>query len=70
MANLGENLSLQKSFVFTERVKLDFRWELFNALNRVVFNAPDTGITNPTFGRITSQFNNPRQMQFGLKLYF
>jgi hypothetical protein len=49
---------------------MNFRWELFNVLNRVVFDAPDSNITSQTFGRVTSQFNNPRQMQFGLKLYF
>lgn len=70
MNNLNENLSLQKSFQMTERFKLDFRWEMFNIFNRVVFNAPDSSITSSTFGRITSQFNTPRQMQFGLKLYF
>jgi hypothetical protein len=70
MSNLGENVSLQKSFFFTEKVKMDFRWELFNVLNRVVFNQPDNNITSGNFGRITSQFNSPRQMQFGLKLYF
>ena len=70
MNNLNENLSLQKSFQVTERFKLDFRWEMFNIFNRVVFGAPDSGITNSNFGRITSQFNTPRQMQFGLKLYF
>ncbi len=69
-SNLNENVSLSKSFQFTERFKLDFRWEVFNVFNRVVFNAPDSSITSSTFGRITSQFNNPRQMQFGLKLYF
>jgi hypothetical protein len=69
-ANLNENVSLQKSFFFTERVKMDFRWELFNVLNRVVFGPPNSSITSATFGRITSQFNSPRQMQFGLKLYF
>lgn len=69
-ANLNENVSLQKSFQFTERFRLDFRWEVFNVLNRVVFGGPDSSITSPTFGRITSQYNSPRQMQFGLKLYF
>jgi hypothetical protein len=68
-ANLNENVSVQKSFQFTERFRLDFRWEIFNVLNRVVLGPPDTGITSPTFGRITSA-NPPRQMQFGLKLYF
>ncbi len=70
MANLNENVSLQKSFFFTERVKMDFRWEMFNLLNRVVFGAPNSNITSGTFGRITNQFNSPRQMQFGLKVTF
>ncbi|MFN7929927.1 MAG: carboxypeptidase regulatory-like domain-containing protein [Blastocatellia bacterium] len=70
MANLSENVSLQKSFFFTEKFKMDFRWEVFNVLNRVVFGAPNSSITSNTFGRITSQFNSPRQMQFGLKLHF
>ena len=69
-ANLNENISLQKTFSFTETVRLDFRWEMFNVLNRVVFGAPDSNVQSQTFGRITSQFNSPRQMQFGLKLYF
>ncbi len=68
-ANLNENVSLQKSFQFTERFRLDFRWEVFNVLNRVVLGGPDTGITSQNFGRITSA-NPPRQMQFGLKLHF
>ncbi len=70
MANLNESASLQKSFFFTERVKMDFRWEVFNLLNRVVFDAPNSSITSGTFGRITNQFNAPRRMQFGLKLVF
>jgi hypothetical protein len=66
---LNENASLQKSFQFTERFRLDFRWEVFNLFNRVILGGPDSGITSQTFGRITSA-GPPRQMQFGLKLYF
>jgi hypothetical protein len=69
-SNLNENVSLQKSFNFTERVRMDFRWEVFNIFNRVVFGGPEANIASQTFGRITSQYNSPRQMQFGLKLYF
>jgi hypothetical protein len=69
MAILNENASLQKSFQFTERFRLDFRWEVFNLFNRVILGGPDSGITSQNFGRITSAAN-PRQMQFGLKLYF
>jgi Carboxypeptidase regulatory-like domain len=68
-SNLRENVSLQKSFSFTERFRLDFRWEVFNVFNRVVLGGPDSSITSQNFGRITSA-QPPRQMQFGLKLYF
>ncbi|MGE0131815.1 MAG: carboxypeptidase regulatory-like domain-containing protein [Blastocatellales bacterium] len=66
---LNENASLQKSFNFTERFRLDFRWEVFNVFNRVILGGPDSSITSQNFGRITSAAP-PRQMQFGLKLYF
>src|SRR5262249_53402221 len=68
--NLIENVSLGKSFVFTERWRLDFRAEAFNLLNRVVFSAPTSNglnLTNAAFGSVTAQSNNPRQMQLGLK---
>jgi len=35
----------------------------------VVLGGPDSSITSQSFGRITSA-QSPRQMQFGLKLYF
>ncbi len=79
-ANLNENISIAKSFVITERVRLDLRGEAFNVLNRVRFGPP---ITNPaagslslqsqTFGLFTSSgdlLNTPRQLQVALKLYF
>ncbi|MFN0122002.1 MAG: hypothetical protein ACKV2V_16020, partial [Blastocatellia bacterium] len=66
---LNENASLQKTFRFTERFTMDFRWEVFNIFNRVILGGPDTGITSQNFGRIQSAAN-PRQMQFGLKLKF
>jgi len=36
----------------------------------VQFAAPDTNVGDPTFGQITAQANQPRQVQAGLKLYF
>lgn len=68
--NLNENLSLGKSFNFTERMRLDFRAEAFNLLNRVVFGNPGNNINSSTFGVISSQANSPRQMQMALKLYW
>ena len=55
----------------TERQYLDFRMEMFNALNHASWGAPGRDITNPgAFGQITSQVQNPRNIQFGLKYYF
>jgi hypothetical protein len=63
-------VSLGKSFLFTERMHLDFRAEAFNLLNRVVFGNPTNNINSTTFGVISSQANSPRQMQLALKLYW
>lgn len=61
--------SLFKIFSLTEKFRLQFRAEAFNSLNRVRFGSPNTTVTaGANFGRITTQANDPRQMQFGLKL--
>ncbi|MBL8242106.1 MAG: TonB-dependent receptor [Bryobacterales bacterium] len=61
--------SIFKQFAITEKVRLQFRAEAFNSLNRVRFGNPNTTVTaGANFGRITTQSNDPRQMQFGLKL--
>ena len=67
---LNENVSLGKAFSFTERMRLDFRAEAFNLLNRVVFSSPNTNLNSTSFGIVTGQANSARQMQFALKLYF
>jgi hypothetical protein len=69
-ANLNENFSLAKAFPITESLRMDLRWEMFNAFNRF---RPSTGSTNvqaADFGQVTSQLNEPRRMQLGLKLYW
>lgn len=65
------DLSLIKNTTITERVKLQFRFEAFNALNRPSFDTPKSTIDNPTssaFGKITSQPNLPRSIQMALRL--
>jgi hypothetical protein len=64
------DLALFKEFSTVERLKIQFRAEAFNAFNHVQFGSPDTGVTDSSFGQITSQANSPRQVQFGLKLLF
>jgi Carboxypeptidase regulatory-like domain len=67
---LTENISLAKSFSFTERIRMDFRWEVFNIFNRTQFGTGSTNLNNNNFGVVNDQVNNPRQMQVGLKIYW
>jgi len=66
------DLSLRKYFDVTERVKLEFRAEFFNAFNHPVFSQPDPFITDGpgAAGVITSTVIPQRQVQFALKLHF
>lgn len=69
--NFGWDGLIEKRIAINERVGLDFRTELFNAANKVVFGGPQTNITSADFGKIRlSQVNLPRQIQFGLRLSF
>ncbi len=66
----NENINIAKKFKFTERWSLDYRFEAFNVLNRVEFSSPAANLNGQDFGVITSQRNEPRRMQMGLKLYW
>jgi hypothetical protein len=63
------NLSLVKNTRLREGVSLQFRAEAFNFLNHPNFNLPDIFVGSPTFGHILSA-QDPRHIQFGLKLLF
>jgi len=71
------DLSLFRQFPITERFRLEFRFEAFNVTNTPVwgvpissFDAPLSSSGKPTFGTVNHTANAPRQLQFGLKLYF
>ncbi|MGI8783181.1 MAG: hypothetical protein ACR2L2_05980, partial [Acidobacteriota bacterium] len=66
------DFSVFKNFRVSEGFSVQFRAEAFNLLNRVQFGFPDQSFGNlgRGFGRITSQANSPRQMQFALKVLF
>jgi hypothetical protein len=49
---------------------LDFRWEVFNALNRANFGLPNRTINAANVATITSLAGDPRVMQFALRLNF
>jgi hypothetical protein len=65
------DLSLFKNYQITEKFRVQFRAESFNALNHVQFGGPATGVTNTAFGTITGEKGHgQRQWTFGLKLMF
>lgn len=65
------DLSIFKAFAmpYSERHKVEFRAEFFNALNHVNLNNPSTNFSSSVFGQITSA-RGPRILQFGLRYSF
>src|SRR5207253_8224504 len=63
--------SLQNDFALTRTFKLgtsqavQFRWEVFNVMNHVNFNAPVTSLNSGTLRTIQTA-GDPRIMQFAL----
>jgi hypothetical protein len=90
LGNTGRTLSLRapgtantsfsvfKEFPIRERMRLEYRFESFNAFNHPQFCPPNTTVSyNPangspvgSFGTTTCQANSPREVQMALKLYF
>ncbi len=64
------DVSAFKSFTILENIKAQFRAEALNATNTPYFGNPNTTLTNNLFGTITSQINNPRLVQLGLRFTF
>ena len=71
------DLAMQKRFAINGRRNFEFRWEAFNAFNRMNLANPATNISTPaTFGRITGPLNSgygtgtARQMQMMLRMNF
>jgi hypothetical protein len=71
------DLAMQKRFAISGRRNFEFRWEAFNAFNRMNLANPGTNISTPaTFGRITGPLNSTygtgtaRQMQMMLRMNF
>jgi hypothetical protein len=62
--------SVIKDTTIRENIKVEFRAEAFNTFNRVQFSPPNLSINSSAFGVVSAQQNNPRTMQFGLRLKF
>jgi hypothetical protein len=65
------DFSAIKHFPITENIRVDFRAEIFNLFNHPQFGQPAADFNTPaTFGAVSSTVNNPRLVQFALKLAF
>jgi len=62
--------TLAKSWLFAEKIKLQFRADFSNLLNGHTFATPNALLGTPQFGEITGVRQNGRNIQFGLKLHF
>jgi Carboxypeptidase regulatory-like domain/TonB-dependent Receptor Plug Domain len=67
--------SLFKNTTITERLRVQFRAEGFNVVNRANFDTPNDsvfsgGVISPSAGVITGTATTSRQIQFGLKANF
>ncbi len=69
---VNTDFSVIKRFALPrENMGLDFRVEMFNLFNHAQFGLPANDLNAPfQFGLISSTVNNPRLVQFGLKLTF
>ena len=68
---VNTDFSVIKQFALPwENMGLNFRAEFFNLFNHAQFGLPVNDISAPGFGSVNSTVNNPRLIQFGLKLTF
>jgi hypothetical protein len=62
---------LRKNIQIVERMRLQLRFDIFNAFNHPRFGGPDTNPGSATFGRVTpSQQNQARSVELGARLSF
>jgi len=63
------DFALTRTFKTGATNNIQFRWEVFNVINHVNFNAPVTSLNSASFGLIQAA-GDPRIMQFALKFTY
>ena len=63
------DLEIAKTTKITERLNMQLRAEMFNALNHAEFKTPDAKITDAFFGQVTSTYD-PRIIQLAVRFQF
>ena len=68
----NEDIAILKNFYLgSEQRWIEFRASAFNVANRHRLGGIDQNIDSSTFGQVNNpQVNSPREIQFGLKVYF
>ena len=64
------DIAIEKQTPLTERLNTEFRVEFYNAWNHTQFANPDGNFSDFTFGQIQKTREDPRVIQFALKLLF
>ena len=66
------DMNLAKNFKIWERLRLQYRAEMYNALNRVQFGRANSTFGDSNFGRVTGTApgNGSRTIQMALRLTF
>ncbi len=64
------DITAMKAFRISEGVNLKFRAEFYNAFNHPNLSQPNRTVTSSNFGRITSTFVDPRNIQLAMRLVF
>ena len=64
----NSDFSVAKQIAMSRGVHLQLTAEVYNLFNRVRFGAPGNQVGTPLFGRVTTQVNQPRAVQLGLRV--
>jgi len=65
---VNQDFALMRNFILREPLRLQFRWEVFNATNHPDLQGVGGNVESLTFGRVSQVMIPARRMQFGLKL--
>jgi hypothetical protein len=64
----NEDITISKSFDLTSEVRMRFTTQVGNLFNRTTFCNPNTNFSSSAFGTVSTQCNQPRSVQFGLRI--
>jgi hypothetical protein len=63
----NEDVTLAKTFPLKGDLRMRFQASVGNIFNRTLFCSPNTNFSSPAFGQVSTQCNQARSVQFGLR---